>query len=107
MVAVFFMKSGLIKPVPLETSATVNAGWYLNTCLPRVFSAVSERREMRGLRGFIFHNDNAKLHRNWITNEFLLENHAEQYENSAYSPYLSPCDFLFAKLKKQLHGIRV
>ena len=33
MVAVFFMKSGLIKPVPLETDATVNASWYVNTCL--------------------------------------------------------------------------
>ena len=42
MVAVFFMKSGLIKPVPLETDVTANASWYVNTCLPQVFSAVSE-----------------------------------------------------------------
>ena len=33
MVAVFFMKSGLIKLVPLERGATVNASWYVNTCL--------------------------------------------------------------------------
>ena len=33
MVAVFFMKSALIKAVPLETGATVNAIWYVNTCL--------------------------------------------------------------------------
>ena len=33
MVAVFLMKSGLIKPVPLETGATVNASWYVKTCL--------------------------------------------------------------------------
>ena len=33
MVVGFFMKSGLIKPVPLETSATVNANWYVKTCL--------------------------------------------------------------------------
>ena len=33
MVAVFFMKSGLIKAVPLETGAIVNAIWYVNTCL--------------------------------------------------------------------------
>ena len=63
MVAVFFMKSGLIKSVLLERGATVNASWYVNTCLPQVFSAVSERRETRGLRGVIFHDDNAKLHR--------------------------------------------
>ena len=68
---------------------------------------MSERRETRGLRDLIFHDDNAKPHRAWITNEFLLENHVEQYENAAYSPDLSPCDFfLFLKLKKQLHGIR-
>ena len=63
MVAVFFMKSALIKPVPLETGATVNASWYVNTCLTQVFSPVSERRETRGLRGLIFRDDNAKSHR--------------------------------------------
>ena len=82
MVAVFFMKSALIKSVLLERGATVNASWYVvNTCLWQVFSAVSERRERRALRGVIFHDDNAKLHRPWMRNEFLLENHLEQYEN--------------------------
>ena len=67
---------------------------------------VSERRETRGLRGLIFHDDNAKLHRALVTNEFLLKNHVKQYENVAYSPDLSPCGvFLFPKLKKQLRGI--
>ena len=107
MVAVFFMKSGLTKHVPLETGATVNASWYVSTCLSQVFSVVSERREARGLRGLIFHDDNAKLHRACTTNEFLLKNHVQQYQNPPYSPELSHCDFfLFAKVKKQLHGIR-
>ena len=65
-----------------------------------------ERRETRGLRDLIFHDDNAKPYRVWMTNEFLLENHVQQYENAAYSPDLSPCDFLFPKLKKQLRDIR-
>ena len=65
---------------------------------------MSERRETRGLRDVIFHDDNTKLHRAWIANEFLLENHVEQYQNAAD---LSPCDFfLFPKLMKQFHGIR-
>ncbi|CAF4708260.1 unnamed protein product, partial [Rotaria sp. Silwood2] len=89
MVAIFFMKSGLIKSVQLETDATVNSSWYANTCLPQVFKAVSERREERGLRGLIFHDDNVRPHRAWITNEFLLENHVEQYPNPPYSPDLS------------------
>ena len=106
MVAVIFMKPGLIKLVPLEIGATVKASWYVNTCLP-VFSGVSEGRETRGLRGLIFHDDNAKSHRAWFTNEFLLKNHVEQYEIPVYSPYLSPYDFfLFPKLKKQFRGIR-
>ena len=64
---------------------------------------MSKRREIRGVRGDIFHDHNAKSHRAWITNEFLLENHIEQYENAD----LSPCDFfLFPKLKKQLRNIR-
>ena len=101
------MKSALIEPVPLEADATVNASWYVNTCLPQVFSAMSKRRETGGLRGLIFHDDNANLHRAWIINEFLLENHIEQYQNPAYSPDLSPGDFfLFLKLKTQLRGIR-
>ena len=45
MVAGFFQKSGLIKPVPLETGTMVNTSWYVNTCLPQVFSVVSEQRE--------------------------------------------------------------
>ena len=66
---------------------------------------MSERRETRGLRGLIFHDDNAKPHWAWITNEFLLKNHVEQYQNPAYSPDLSPYDFfLFPKLKKQFRG---
>ena len=67
---------------------------------------MSERREGLGLRGLIFHDDNAKAYQAWITNEFLLENHVEQYQNPAYSPDSSPCNFfLFPKLKKQLRGI--
>ena len=47
------------------------------------------------------------MHRAWIINEFLLENHVEQHQNPPYSPDLSSCDFfLFPKLKKQLRGIR-
>ena len=68
---------------------------------------MSERRETRGLRGLIFHDGNAKLHQAWITNKCLLENHVEQYQNPAYSPDLSLCDFfLFLKLKQQPLGIR-
>ena len=107
MVAIFFMKSGLIKSIPLETGATINASWYVNICLPQVFKTVLEWRKSTGLRGVIFHDDNARPHRAWITNEFLVENHVESYPNPPYSSDLSPCDFfLFPKLKNQLRGIQ-
>ena len=107
MVAIFFMKSGLITPIPLESGQTVNANWYVNHCLPEVFKVVSERRPNTGIRGLILHDDNARPHRAWIINEFLFENHVESYPNPPYSPDLSPCDFfLFPKLKKQLREIQ-
>ena len=33
MVAVVFLKSDLIKAVPLETGVTMNGSWYVKTCL--------------------------------------------------------------------------
>jgi histone-lysine N-methyltransferase SETMAR len=107
MVAIFFMKSDLIKSIPLEPGETVSASWYVNICLPPVFKTVSEWRTRTDLRGLIFHDDNARHHRVQITNEYLVENHVEPYPNLSYSPDLSPCDFfLFPKLKNQLRGIR-
>ena len=103
MVAAFFKKSALIKVVPLERGGRVNASWCVNTYLWQVFSAVSERRERRTV---VFHDDNAKTYGAWMNNEFLLENHVEQYENPPYSPDWSLRDFLFEKVKKQLRGIR-
>jgi len=82
MVTIFFMRSGLIRSFPLEIGTTVNGSWHVSTCLPQVVTAVSERRETRGL---IFHDDNARPHRACTTNDFLLENHVEQYPNPPYS----------------------
>jgi [histone H3]-lysine36 N-dimethyltransferase SETMAR len=101
------MKSGLIESIPLESGASVNADWYVNNCLFQVFDVVSQRREKTELRGLILHDENARPHRAWITNEFLAKNRVESYQNPPYSPDLSPCDFfLFGRLKSQLRGIR-
>ncbi|CAF0977466.1 unnamed protein product [Didymodactylos carnosus] len=78
MVAIFFMKSGLIKSIPFE------------------------RDETTGLRGLILHDATART-----INESLADNRVEPYRNPPYSPDLRPCGFfLFAKLKNQLRGIR-
>ncbi|CAF3374291.1 unnamed protein product [Rotaria sp. Silwood2] len=60
MVTIFFIKSGLIKYIPLEPGDIINATWYVNICVPQVFKAVSEWREKTGLRDLIFHDDNAR-----------------------------------------------
>ena len=107
MVAIFFMKSGLIKSVTLESGKTVNASWYVDHCWPEVLTAVSERRPNSRIRGLILHDDNARPSGTWVTDSFLCENHVESYPNLQYSPDLSPCDFfLFPKLKSQLRGVR-
>lgn len=106
MVAIFFMKSGLIESIPLESGATANADWYANTCLSQVFTVVSHKREKTRLRGLILHDDNARPHRAWMTNEFLAQTRVESYPNPLYSPDLSSCDFfLVGRLKSQLRGI--
>ena len=107
MVAIFFMKFGLIESIALEPGPYINAHSYINACLSQVFDAVSRRREKRGLRGLILHDDNARPHRAWATTEFLTDNLVESYPNPPYSPDLSPCDFfLFPRLKSRLRGIR-
>ncbi|CAF1549287.1 unnamed protein product [Adineta ricciae] len=107
MVAFFFMKSGLIKSVTLESDQNITAAWYVNHCLPQLFEAVSQRRKKSALRNLILHDDNARPHRAWTTTEFLTQNSVESYQNPPYSPDLSPCDFfLFPRLKKQVRGIQ-
>ncbi|CAF1613832.1 unnamed protein product, partial [Didymodactylos carnosus] len=63
MVAIFHMKSGLIKSILLERVETVTKRWYVDSCLPQVFETVSEWRQKTGLRGLILHDDNARPHR--------------------------------------------
>ncbi|CAF0752516.1 unnamed protein product [Didymodactylos carnosus] len=69
MVATFFIKSGLIKSIPLERGKTITARWYVNSCLPQIFETVSEWRQKTGLRGLILHDDNARPHRVRLTFE--------------------------------------
>jgi hypothetical protein len=81
MVAIFFMKSGIIESIPLESDASITAYWYVNNCLFQVFGVDAQRREETGLRGLILHDDNARPHRAWVTTEVLDENRVESYQN--------------------------
>ena len=105
MIAIFFMKSSLIKSIPLEPGASISAHWYINSCLSQVFDAISKRRGKTGLCELISHDENARLHRAWVRTEVLAKNRIESYSNTSYSSDLSSCVFfLFLILKNQLRN---
>ena len=62
MIAIFFMKFGLVESIALESGASISAQSYVTNCLSRVFDAVAQRREKTGLCGLILHDDKARSH---------------------------------------------
>lgn len=70
MFALFFRKSGFVALRMLKHGATVNGKWYRRT----VGLALGKLRKIRpktGLRGLVFHQDNASPHKAHLTIEFL------------------------------------
>ena len=58
MIVVFLnTKSGHVASVALQERKTVNAKWYINTCLPKVFKAWSTHRPNTGTCGLLLHHD--------------------------------------------------
>ena len=100
IVAIFFMKSGLIESIALESDTSVSARLYVTSCLSRVFDVVAQRRTKTGLSELILHDENTRPHRAWMMTEYLAEKRVKPYPNPPYSPDLSLCNFfLFQKLK--------
>jgi [histone H3]-lysine36 N-dimethyltransferase SETMAR len=107
MVAVFFRRQGSLATVPLVERKTVNAQWYTEVCLPKVFDKLQEERPSAGLRGILLHHDNAPAHTAAATLNFLHDSGVQLVTHPPYSPDLAPCDFfLFPKAKQQLRGKR-
>lgn len=107
MVAAFFSKSGHIATVPLEGQRTVTSQWYVEQCLPLVFTAWRQRRPNTGTRGLLLHHDNASAHTAVRTTEFIASEGVQLLSHPPYSPDLAPCDFfLFPHVKKQIRGTR-
>ena len=71
MVASFFSKKGHIASIPLEEQRTVTVNWYIDVCIPRVFHAWQSARPKTGLRGLLWHHDNASVHTAGKTIDFL------------------------------------
>eukprot|EP00794_Sanderia_malayensis_P014608 gene14608-16119_t len=107
MVASFFSKTGHVATIKLEDRPTVNADWYVNHCIPQVLDAWRNKRPRTGLRGLLWHHDNASPHTAALTIDFLSENSIQLVTHPAYSPDLAPCDFfLFPTVKEKIRGTR-
>jgi histone-lysine N-methyltransferase SETMAR len=107
MLAVFFRRSGPVAVIPLLEQRTVTAQWYCEVALPSVFQKLEDSRPGTGLRGILWHHDNASSHTAARTIGFLSSSGVQLLPHPPYSPDLSPCDyFLFPKLKSKLKGIR-
>ena len=105
MIVFFFCKSGHVASIPLLERKTVNAEWYINTCLPEVIEAWSSCGPNMGARGLMLHHDNATTHTVAVTVDYVQENHVQLVTHPPYSPDLTPCDFFrFPQVKLQLKG---
>ena len=107
MICSWFSPSGHVISIPLLERRTVNAKWYTEVCLPKLFESVEEKRPARGIRGLRLHQDNASSHTAHITMAFLEEKGVKLVAHPPYSPDLAPCDFIFfPKAKESLKGQR-
>ena len=85
MIAVFLAKSSHVASVPLQERKTVNAGRYVNTCLPKVLEAWNARRSNNGTRGLLLYHDNASAHAAAATLDYLEANGVQLVTQTPYS----------------------
>lgn len=105
MIAVFFRRSGPVAVIPLEDRRTITSEWYCEVCLPQAFGELNSERPRSGVRGILFHQDNAPAHSAARTMDYLTTSGVQMLPHPPYSPDLAPCDFfLFPTVKKMLRG---
>lgn len=95
MIAVFFRRSGPVAVIPLEDRRTVTSEWYSEVCLPQAFGELDSERPRSGVRGILFHQDNAPAHTAARTMDYLTTSGVQMLPYPPYSPDLAPCDFFY------------
>ena len=100
MIAVFFAKSGHVASFPIQERKTVNAEWYTNICLPKVFEAWSARRPNNGTRSRLLHHDNASAHTAVATLDYPEADRVQLVTQTPYSSGLASCVFFPAPSHK-------
>ena len=96
MIAIFFAKPGQLASVSIQERKTVNAEWYINTCLSKIFEARSACLPNIGTCDLLLHHDNASAHNATAILDHLEANRVQLVTQTPYSLGLAPCDlFLF------------
>ena len=85
MIAVFFAKSDHAAPVSFQERKTVNAEWYINICLPKVFEAWSARRPNNGTRCPLLHHNNESANTATATLDYLEAYRVPLVTQTSYS----------------------
>ena len=94
MYAIFFNSSGPVVQVPCPPGHTVTGRFYKNSVLNKV---------NEGWSGVHLLQDTSS-HKCEVVKSFLASEKVKVLNHPPYSPDLSPCDFLFPRLKKMLSG---
>ena len=82
MVAVFFIKGGILTTVSLEKSKTVTAKWYTETCLSQLFENLVSHPPLDSW--FLYH-DNKPVHRAFAMQKFLEGMEIQLLKHPAYT----------------------
>ena len=113
MIVVFFAKSSHVAFVPLQERKTVNAEWYVNIGLLKVFESWCARRPNTGTQDLLLQHDHSSAHTPAATPDYLEANHVQLVTKTPHSQGLAPCDFFLyphlvkPRLKgKQFQGAR-
>ena len=104
MFSLFFRKSGFVSMRMLKKGATVTGKWHRRT-VGLALRVVRKMRPKSGLRGIIFHQDNASAHTADLTTQYLVRKRVCLTGHPPYSPDLAPLDFFYNnRIKQDLRG---
>lgn len=93
--------SGLIHIDGCKQGSTIDGQYFLERIIKNVQKWCEKRRPRQGVSSYVFHMDNAMVHRCNMVKSYMTEQGIRLMEQPPYSPDLAPCDFyLFGKLKE-------
>ena len=104
MATVFWDTKGVIMLDLLPKRSTITGVYYANL-LDQLRTAIHEKCPGKLSKGVLLQQDNARVHTCKVAMDAVERNGYELIPHPAYSPDLSPSDFLFPNLKKDIRGL--